>query len=550
MKLKLSTLLLGALIYTNCFSQWNTNPSINTATSTVINDQQDLRIVTDTKAGAIISWVDFRNNILASDIYIQRMNANGNPVWTANGVAACTDPGNQTGVALVEAGDGSAIMTWNDWRSGDKDIYAQKVDSSGNLLWTNNGVPVSAKTFHQSNPKVINDGAGGAIIVWEDSINGTWDIYAQRINSIGAAIWTTGGIMICNAADAQVNPKLRTDGAGGAIITWQDKRNGTDYDIYAQRINASGTVQWTANGVAVCNLTGTQSNPKLESDGQNGVIIAWQDKRNGVDYDIYAQRLNVAGLAQWTANGVVICNALGSQSAIDMTTDMVNGAIISWKDVRTGLYSVYANKVSPTGTIQWTTNGVFIATGINPNIVGDANGGAIITWQDSISAGGTWDVFSQRLNASGTKLWTATGVPVANAVGGQSSAKNVSTGNGGSIYAWQDKRNTIDLNIYAHHLYANGSAVGINEIEKNSLQITCYPNPVQSTSTLSINSPTIIKSWILNVYDATGKKIISQEIQNSTTTTVNKNNLAKGLYYYQAITKSEVLGSGNFIIID
>lgn len=550
MNLKLSVLFFATLVNCNCFSQWNTNPSINTATCTALNDQQDLRIVTDTKSGAIISWVDFRNTISAGDIYVQRMNAAGYPVWTANGVAACTNTADQSAVALVDAGNGSAIMAWQDWRNGNKDIYAQKVDSSGTMQWTSNGVAVSVKAYHQGNPKMINDGAGGAILVWEDSINGSWDIYVQRISNTGAAMWTSGGVAICNAIDSQVNPKLRTDGAGGAIITWQDKRSGNDYDIYAQRINASGMVQWAANGVTVCTVTGTQSNPKLESDGQNGVIIAWQDKRNGIDYDIYAQRLNSSGLAQWTMNGVVICNAFGSQSAIDMTTDMVNGAIISWKDVRTGLYSVYANLISLSGTVQWATNGVLLAPGINPNVVGDANGGAIITWQDSTSAGGTWDVFSQRLNSSGTKLWTANGVPIANAAGGQSSAKNVSTGNGGSIYAWQDKRNGIDLDIYSHHLYANGSPLGIYEIEKNSYQISCYPNPFNSSCTLSVNSPKALQNWSLNVYDATGKLVFSQVIKNSNNAMLYKNNLSKGIYLFQAVTNSEIIGSGNFIISD
>ena len=42
-----------------------------------------------------------------------------------------------------------------------------------------------------------------------------------------------------------------SDGAGGAIITWEDGRRHDaplDSDIYAQRIDASGMVHWTADG--------------------------------------------------------------------------------------------------------------------------------------------------------------------------------------------------------------------------------------------------------------------------------------------------------------
>jgi len=41
---------------------------------------------------------------------------------------------------------------------------------------------------------------------------------------------------------------LTSDGAVGAIVTWLDYRSG-DYGIYAQRVNASGAIQWSANGV-------------------------------------------------------------------------------------------------------------------------------------------------------------------------------------------------------------------------------------------------------------------------------------------------------------
>jgi hypothetical protein len=47
-----------------------------------------------------------------------------------------------------------------------------------------------------------------------------------------------------------------SDNAGGAIIAWRDTRS-VNWDVYAQRVNASGVAQWTANGVPLCAATGT-----------------------------------------------------------------------------------------------------------------------------------------------------------------------------------------------------------------------------------------------------------------------------------------------------
>src|SRR5262249_27048992 len=140
-------------------------------------------------------------------------------------------------------------------------------------------------------PTIISDGAGGAIVTWEDARSGSNDIYVQRVNAAGVPQWTANGVGICTATDTQDLPTIASDGAGGAIITWSDFRSGTNRDIYAQRVNAAGAPQWTANGVAVCTATGSQFNPTIVSDGSGGAIITWEDDRNDIG-DIYAQRVS------------------------------------------------------------------------------------------------------------------------------------------------------------------------------------------------------------------------------------------------------------------
>src|SRR5574342_572928 len=80
------------------------------------------------------------------------------------------------------------------------------------------------------------------------------------------AQWSTDPTVnnaICTATNDQMRPTIVSDGAGGAIITWRDSRSGGSSDIYAQRINASGIVQWTADGVAICTATNDQMRPTI-----------------------------------------------------------------------------------------------------------------------------------------------------------------------------------------------------------------------------------------------------------------------------------------------
>ncbi|MGD8413839.1 MAG: hypothetical protein PVF33_06390, partial [Candidatus Latescibacterota bacterium] len=232
--------------------------------------------------------------------------------WPFNGLPICTEAGYQRLARLCGDGAGGAIIVWQDSRSSaNPDVYAQRVDSDGNVQWTSGGVPVCAATGSQQNCEVVSDGSGGAIVVWVDNRNGVEsDVYAQRIDATGAAQWTADGVVVCGAVGSQWALGVIADGSGGAVVAWVDSR--ADQDIYAQRVDATGATQWTADGVPVCTAAGTQSSPSIVSGLSGGSVVAWDDERNG-DHDVYAQRLDAAGAPQWLADGDTVCAAPGDQ---------------------------------------------------------------------------------------------------------------------------------------------------------------------------------------------------------------------------------------------
>ena len=372
----------------------------------------------------------------------------------------CTATGNQTRLTMVPDGEGGAIVTWVDYRSGtDCDIYAQKVSSDGTVLWAADGVALCTATGNQLYPTIVSDGAGGAIVTWHDYRSDTnYDIYAQKISSAGTVQWTADGVALCTATSHQQFPTIAQDDAGGAIDTWFDSRSG-NWDIYAQKISSTGTVQWTANGVALCTATGEQDIPTIASDGAGGAIVAWYDYRSGEAADIYAQKISSAGTVQWTADGVALCSATGEQLFPTIVSDDAGGAIVTWNDQRSGDYDIYARKISSTGTAQWTADGVALCTATNnqnyPIITSDGAGGAIVTWYDYRS-GANFDVYAQRISATGAVQWTPDGVALCTATGNQYYAMIVPDDEGGAIVAWQDQRDGND-DIYAQRVWADGS---------------------------------------------------------------------------------------------
>ena len=446
------------------------------AVCTMPNAQDTPTIAPDDAGGAIIVWRDLRAGV-NTDIYIQRVGPGGAVLWLADGMPVCTATQTQSSPLIVPDGSGGAIVAWQDFRSGNvTDIYAQRVNSSGYVQWTANGLPVCAGKAGLTLSRMIPDNAGGAIIVWSDSRNATNDIFIQRINSSGAAQWTANGVTVCAAAGSQTVPVIASDGASGAIVAWQDSRTSPS-NIYAQRVAAAGTIQWTADGIVVCNEALAQTAPQIVSDGSGGAIVAWTDHRNSVDDDIYAQRVDAAGAAQWTANGIGIVSSMtGKQSDCRIVPGASNEAIIAWLDLRNGTTAdVYAQKVNTAGAVQWTANGVAVSTAANGQtamqLISGGTGGAVATWQDERGASGAWDIYAQRINANGTMAWTANGVAACLAAANQTTPQLASDGVGGAVIAWKDDRNASS-DIYSQRVDAAGHTVVATLLQSYSAAVS------------------------------------------------------------------------------
>jgi hypothetical protein len=429
--------------------EWGTNGEAVACSET--GDRSQPQLVSHGDGGAIITWQDDGDDDGYYDIYAQRVNADGEMQWTENGVVVCSASGHQTEPRIASDGAGGAIITWRDARSGGS-IYAQRISSNGIVQWTANGVAICTASGDQTALQIISDGSGGAIITWEDCRDcGGFnkDIYAQRINAGGTVQWTTNGVAVCTYSGDQIQPVLVTDGSGGTIIAWEDHRRGWYHDIYAQRVGAGGSVMWQSDGNPICEQNKPQENPRITSDYAGGAIITWVDNRRGMGWDIYAQRVRGNGTVGWTEDGVLIRNTDVCAQDLQIASSGTWGAIIAWS--RSG---IYAQKVSSNGYLQWDTNGMPICTCVGAK--GDlqlAVNGAVETflaWYDDRTGD---DIYAQHIDANGNPQWREDGFPVCKAPDEQRKPQIVLDVTGGAVIAWQDDRSGNGDNcIYAQRM--------------------------------------------------------------------------------------------------
>ena len=536
-------ILLVCTLYNNIqlFAQWSSDPTMNNPICTAPSDQENPVITSDGSGGAIIAYEYYHSFHTEPDIYAQRIDVNGTVRWTIDGVSISVAALNQQKPAITSDGNGGAIITWYDSRSGNQttDIYAQRIDSNGVVQWATDGVEICTATYSQYDPQIISDGNSGAIIAWDDYRYGSFHtIYAQRVDANGNILWPSDGIPVCLVGRSQSYLNLISDGTGGAILSWKDEIINR---IYTQRINAIGDTLWKAAGVLVTNYNGT---PVGVSNGSGGAIFSWSSTVNS-NVNIYAQQINAFGDTTWAANGILICTAGNQRFGTSIVEDGVGGVIISWQDFRNSNYDIYAQRINGGGAVMWTVNGVEISLASayqqGPQIVSDDLGGAIITWYDYRN--GNWsDIYAQRINENGIVQWITDGVPVSTPNYAQSDPRILNDGNNGAIITWPDYRNSYDYNIYAQKVNADGSLGNITHA-KNDETVPLgfalkqnYPNPFNPSTTISFSIPK--EQFVtLKVFNSLGEEVAElineSKVAGNYSVLFDADRLTSGVYVYR-----------------
>ena len=437
--------------------------------TTADNDQIRPAIVGDGAGGAIIAWSDDR--VGGFGIYAQRLDADGNPLWTPNGILVSIVEWFTVLPVAVSDGLGGAYVIWSDSRDAghsDDHLYAQRIGADGEPHWTAGGIKVCPAGGRQYYPVAISDyrpqvglNTNGLIVVYEDTRTGPFTLFAQRMDMNGARLWGNGGVALSITGSLRY-AGVTTDGtaspffSAGAIVAWETSSS----DIRANRVDAGGVVQWGSDGLPICTASGDQTNPALATIGPRRAIIAWEDSRDPQDQNIFAQMVD-NGAVPWTPQGVLVTGASGPQYEPQLSPAQ-NGAVIVWSDGRDPVepfnHDIYAQRLDLNGGVVWNAGAVPVCDRpgfqSSPRITPDGLGGFCVVWVDG--RGDDDDLRAQRMSPDGNPLWDPEGVVVSGAPGNQSAPGLLLQGDA-ILLAWEDTRNGFATDIYAGRFAAAGT---------------------------------------------------------------------------------------------
>lgn len=291
-------------------------------------------ICADGAGGAFVAWDDGRAGLGTHDIYAQHITGLGTALWTINGVAVCTLTSSQTLPAIASGAAGSAVVAWLDARNANQDVFAQRLnDPSGAGAWTANGVAVCNAANSQSDLRVVPDGAG-AFAAWTDERAGAavYDVFLQRIAAAdGSSLWAANGVGVSpSTSGTRRRPALVNSGTG-VLVAWEDQRAG-NADIYSQRFDLNGAALWPAGGVAMATASNAQEFPIGLADGSGGAFVAWRDTRISDSATTgRAGHVDASGSLLWGLNGIATKSTTTPTTLRSLASDGSGGLLVGFE---------------------------------------------------------------------------------------------------------------------------------------------------------------------------------------------------------------------------
>jgi len=389
--------LFAQRVYTNGNLLWQIN---GVQVTPNYPDVIDYSICSDKDGNVYVAYVakadEFGSNY---KIILQKIKVNGQLSDNINGILVDDSPGRKTTSNVIADNEGGAFLFWLENQNNKITLFSQYVDSTGRQLWGRKSIALSNYNQTVLSYSVQKSDFSAIYLAWQIQ-KSEKEIYHQLLNFSGKMLWGQGGKLATTKKGNKTNPQvLAADST--IILSWTNEIN-KDKDIFIQKFNINGVHRWKED-IAVVQLPRDQFGQKLLSDGKGGAIVSWIDKRQeSVRPDIYAQRISSSGKQLWGPLGIAIAfNHNSEKSYPSIVSDLRGGAIAIFKEIRESKGEIYAQKIFNTGTY------VAQIIGLNALLNGDS---VKVSWYSANESNGTnYDIERTIQTDNGTSQWSVVG---------------------------------------------------------------------------------------------------------------------------------------------
>jgi len=472
----LALLFLITLVAANAAqAQWPSDPAANLALADNPDEQTVPKIAATSDGGAYVGWYDHSSGNY--DVYLQRLNAQGNEAWAHNGILISDHPQESWIMEwhLIADSGGNAVLVFADIRDGRNfSVQAYRISRGGAMLWGQDGITLSDANSNElcAGMRVAEASDGDFVFIWTQwTVGHSGILKMQRVSRHGLVRFEEGGLTVVREnGKAPAFPDLVPAEDGGVIVSWlTDNLLGSSTKfLAAQKFGADGANVWP-RPVMVFDAYSlpVAYKPEIQADGAGGAFLVWHYPV-WLIYNAAIQHLDADGRELFAHNGVT----LSTDPAIDhyyptLSHDPATGesyVFFREYDSWTGRYGIYGQRFSPDGVRLWGDTGkvliplsfVEVSTPLSMPVEGDA----MVFWMERKL--GSWDdvrVLGMRVDGNGKPMWTDDPLVVSSYKSQKGDLQLAATPAGNALLVWDDHRNAevTGKDIYGQNVNADGT---------------------------------------------------------------------------------------------
>lgn len=409
-----ATIFLYFSLSAGCWAQWSSNPALNLALADDNNgsDQVQPKLVPFQNKGWYVSWFDANPSTpppVGYDVFYQRLSPEGNQHFPQGGdMVADLSNSSTEDYGLDADTTGDALIAFLDTREGsNQQVTAAKLGPGGGRLWGRLGVQLTNDSNFHAAPKITGTSDGNIVVAWTSNSN----VVLQKLNAAGQPQWGSGVVFSNSNYDYSLADLHAADN-GSVIVSWVSNQGfGSDSQLQANKVSASGSLLWGNGNVAIFNQGSLQFGnfPYFVYDGNGGAVFAWYTSVPTLQ--CFAQHILADGSAAFAQNGVPVSSntanvRVSPAAAYRAATHEV---FVFWteEDANQVLNGVYGQKFNSTGVPQWGADGLSIVPlGSDQQIfvsTVQSGTGALAFWVDQQSYGSS-TIQAIKLSGSGATV--------------------------------------------------------------------------------------------------------------------------------------------------
>ncbi len=461
--LKIIILVTACLFTAALTAQWSDDPGSNTAVAVLNGSQAIPKVGIGPNGDVYIGF--FSNETGLYDVRLQRYDSAGNAMWEENGIIVSDHPSMTwlTDWDMTVDQQNNAILTFQDVRTGNNDIFAYSISSDGAFNWGEDGLQLSDSPDFAASPKVCVTSDNNVVVTW----HGETSILMQKISSAGDLLWGDDGISIIGEntyswpqplaiADDEIIVKFFEDSG----VPWAPTRH-----IFAQRFDTNGNPVWddftivsNAGGISAWNQV-----LSIIGDGDSGFFIGWHDDRDSdMDAEGFVQHINSDGEAEFTINGVEIITTGNRETYSPKLIYDSNEQELTayWQSTNSDQNSdgITGQKFDSSGSLLWGNDGITLiplsASDIFMVGVSSSPYGNIVIYEESHDALNSMTK-AMLLDEEGDFVWEDEIITLSSVTSQKLHPVASKFDQGQWVATWEDRRDD-DGDIYAQNITFTG----------------------------------------------------------------------------------------------